>query len=492
MSYTRGQFFIDVLKSMGNDAPLTDIVNFLIGWSIEESGHKLDTMAVCNLLNTTQELDGSTQFNSAKVQNYKNYTDGVQATVETLSNGDYPNLVHALVTNDIASLETAMTSAIQGELSVWVSGKASPIDTTYIANVLSLAQNTGTASNDILVGCTDGSSGTQGANMSLVLNSQGMVLDIVKVNQLEINESQELCGNYGAAVLRYAGLPNKGPSGTAEQVDQLADQLATLDNAGPVDEQGSIIPDMYAYFTSVVDSNGNRLLHWQDISPDEASIKAALNAGYPVLVTANEQNIRSTVTGKKPPYEWNINANHVIPLLGIDSAGNYIVPDYLNDYTGTGDTFPAHYDASILSPSWASVIQVVGNPSQPWLAPIPGATPTTWTAGFNAQLFAQTQPPVPPPTNSHQLQQLTDVWNTSGPLFHALGLTSPPMTTGIAVEWLDYMTRYFIGPPVTPEFNTVDWNGSPIVVQLFTCGMAQWSNSAGKARWWIADKEVTK
>ena len=225
-----------------------------------------------------------------------------------------------------------------------------------------------------------------------VVNSQGMVLDVVQCNQLEPGESQDLCGNYGTALLAYSGQPTKGARGTAEDVDVMADNLATLYNTGPVNEQGSTESEMYAYLTGATINNA-RVLHFWVIPTDNASIKRCIEAGYPVLVTANEQNIKSTRTGKQPPYEWNLNANHVIPLMGIDSSGNWIVPDYLNDYSGTGDTFPAHYDATTLQPSWACCVQVVGTDvNNPWLAPIPSGTPLEWDSmyvqPFNAQLFA--------------------------------------------------------------------------------------------------------
>lgn len=58
-----------------------------------------------------------------------------------------------------------------------------------------------------------------------------------------------------------------------------------------------------------------------------------------------------------------------------------------------------------------------------------------------------------------------DTWNSTSHLFAG---TPPPLNTGIALEW---MTKYKSGvvmpPPLTYEFQSVDWAGNPIVVQEF-------------------------
>ena len=227
-----------------------------------------------------------------------------------------------------------------------------------------------------------------------------MVLDVAQSYQLEAGESQDLCGNYGVATLALADKPGNGPRGNAENIDSYADWLATLYNAGPTNEQGSTEEQMYTYLIGAVENfgptpSGNRLLHFWVIPTDTPSIRRAIEAGYPVLVTANEQNIRDVNTGKRPPYAWNLNANHIIPLMGVDKNGHWVVPDYLNNNSG----WPFSYDESVLAPSWACCIQVVGpDQNNPLLAPIPSGTPLSWDANFNAQLFAQTGNRLPPTT----------------------------------------------------------------------------------------------
>lgn len=304
--------------------------------------------------------------------------------------------------------------------------------------------------------------------MKLIVNSFQMLFDMPYEYQIESGESQDLCGNYGVASFRYAGLPNKGARGTGEQVDQLADAIATQWNAGPINEQGSSIADMYNYLT-VLDDKGNRALHFQEIEPSQDRIAIALNAGYGLLVTANEQNIRSVKTGQRPPYPWNLNANHIIPLVGLVN-GNYVVPDYLNNkFQGE---WPCIYDASVLQPSWAVIIQVVGdNPDQPWLAPIPSGEPLTWLKGFNAQLFNQS-------TTGNQVtsqqQQLIDVWNRS--------VVGPTPNSQIYKAWLSICATLNLGQPDGKEVSTVDWAGNPIQFQGFGPYHFEWSHIDGKSR----------
>lgn len=316
------------------------------------------------------------------------------------------------------------------------------------------------------------------------LNNQGCVCDVAESYQEETGESPDLCGPWSVKSLQYAGLPGKGATGTAEQIDQGADKEADVWlSGGHVAALGSTIENMHSFLHDA----GN--LHYWDITPDVAHITAAVKAGYPVLVTANEQNIKEKRTGKRPPYPWNIDANHILPITGIDAEGDFISPDQLNNnFQGY---WPVVYVASVLNPSWATVVQLVGpDASKPWLKPIPSGDPTdsNWK-NFNAQNFGGNVQPIPNPTPqmTAQEKQFQDIWNATAPLFGGKPLD---YTTGFAQDWQNkYMPKFFIGPPITEEFQTVDWNDQPITVQLFTNGMAQ--DNAGHHRWWVDDREIT-
>lgn len=222
---------------------------------------------------------------------------------------------------------------------------------------------------------------------TLQLNTQGMVLDIAKSYQLENGESQDLCGPWTVSALRLAGLPNRGPRGTAEDIDTWADnEVNNYMAGGQYKWPSTTIPQMYNFMTDATDPrSGQRNMHWWDIPADVQHITAALKAGYPVIVTANEQNIIEKRTRQRA-YPWNLDVNHILPILGVDRDGDFICPDELNN--SFQNYWPPVYLASRLNPSWATVVRIVGpDPNNPWLKPVPSGDPTTWPQGFNAQNF---------------------------------------------------------------------------------------------------------
>lgn len=304
---------------------------------------------------------------------------------------------------------------------------------------------------------------TEGTKNPVELNKNGAVLDIVQSNQLIENEP-DLCGPWSVAALRVAGLPNQGTRGNAEDIDSWADsEVAKLGYNDPAQFPGVSIDDMHRLLTDALDPQSKqRNLHWWDINPDINAIRIALKAGYPVLVTANEQNIIDKKSGGRP-YPWNLNANHVFPLVGVDKDGDFICADQLNNaFQGY---WPPVYIASRLQPSWASVVQVVGpDPTKPWLQTVPSGDPGTWPQGFNAQQFAQAPTPQPGPTSTDYVQQAADtLWDSQ---------VQAPKGTAIYNAWLfDYKKGVFHGPPLGLEYHTPEWGtGKQLIAQNFAGG----------------------
>lgn len=331
-----------------------------------------------------------------------------------------------------------------------------------------------------------------GGSMSLVTNAQGCVLDIVQSFQLENGETQDACGPWSVSSLRVAGLPGKGARGVAEDVDSWADtQMNLYMPNGQVNWPGTSIAQMYQFLSNSLDPvSKQRNLHWWDIAPlDTGRITAAVKAGYPVLITANEQNIIEKKTGKVP-YPWSLNANHILPIVGIDAQGDFICADELNNnYQGY---WPPVYLASRLAPSWATVIQVVGpDPTHPWLAPIPGADPLSWPKGFNAQLFAA------PPVSTALTPNANDlgVWNLLQTLLGQAFPQLPPLPTipcdpthAIPQSWLvgRWKHSYNFGTPLELEQDMTAIYKTPYTVmeQEFTHARASWHSDTGKVTWY--------
>jgi hypothetical protein len=118
--YTREAWSRAVLFALGNNDPSDVIVSWLSTWSIFETA--AGSGAKFNLLNTTEKEQGSTDFNTAGVQNFVSFSQGVSANAVTLENGYYPNIVRALKNNDIGAL-TTISAAIDGELAKWGTGR---------------------------------------------------------------------------------------------------------------------------------------------------------------------------------------------------------------------------------------------------------------------------------------------------------------------------------------------------------------------------------
>jgi|HubBroStandDraft_4_1064222.scaffolds.fasta_scaffold00006_160 hypothetical protein len=87
-------------------------IEFLDAWQKYEGG-----TAAYNPLNTTWKMPGSTNYNSAGVQNYLSASQGTQATVRTLNDGYYPHVLAALKSG--SPCEYANRSGLVADISTW-------------------------------------------------------------------------------------------------------------------------------------------------------------------------------------------------------------------------------------------------------------------------------------------------------------------------------------------------------------------------------------
>lgn len=105
------EFYSEVLE--GIDAPVTEnTLTFFFAWREAESG-----LCAFNPFATTQPYGNSTKFNTAGVRNYETKEDGIAATIKTLLNGYYPDLLDKL-RNDLDPLEIATSK----NLTTWGTG----------------------------------------------------------------------------------------------------------------------------------------------------------------------------------------------------------------------------------------------------------------------------------------------------------------------------------------------------------------------------------
>lgn len=141
LSTTAG-FAQQVLYQLGFPQTAQNI-NFLVAWANREGGGGAN-----NPLNTTQRYAGSTSFNKVGVQNYATIQDGITATVQTLNNGYYKDILAALKSGK------ADVNATYAGLATW-SGKGydslsgvsfSPMDINSRGSVM--ARGTGASTGD--------------------------------------------------------------------------------------------------------------------------------------------------------------------------------------------------------------------------------------------------------------------------------------------------------------------------------------------------------
>jgi len=112
-SGSTGSFASAVLSGIGAPSSSANTTS-MNNWFKQEG-----TAAQNNPMATTQPESGSTAFNSAGVQNYPSQATGVQATVATLENGDYPAILMALRAGQGLNAGNAQ---VESELMTWSGG----------------------------------------------------------------------------------------------------------------------------------------------------------------------------------------------------------------------------------------------------------------------------------------------------------------------------------------------------------------------------------
>jgi hypothetical protein len=106
------EFLIDVLRGIDIPSPNGSQIQFMKSWRQHEGG-----MATWNPLNTTQNKINATIYNNHMVKNYPDRQIGLEATIETLKNNRYKNVVDAI--KNITNNEDINTAMIAVNNSKW-------------------------------------------------------------------------------------------------------------------------------------------------------------------------------------------------------------------------------------------------------------------------------------------------------------------------------------------------------------------------------------
>jgi hypothetical protein len=86
-------------------------------WALKEGGHWKNS-AKYNPLNTSQPMPGSSKINSHGVQAYTSWEQGYEATIKTLTNGRYNNMVADLKAGDSAKFVRDLAASPWGTGSI--------------------------------------------------------------------------------------------------------------------------------------------------------------------------------------------------------------------------------------------------------------------------------------------------------------------------------------------------------------------------------------
>lgn len=114
---TRGQFAHYFLPKIGAKMSEANLL-MLMSWCQAEGD-----AGRFNPLNTTQHMPGSTRFNSADVQNYGSFMDGVVATAKTLNFGaDHAQFGYAAIRNALRAGSNPRIGLEAVEASAWGTG----------------------------------------------------------------------------------------------------------------------------------------------------------------------------------------------------------------------------------------------------------------------------------------------------------------------------------------------------------------------------------
>jgi len=183
------------------------------------------------------------------------------------------------------------------------------------------------------------------------------------VSQFVPGRSAYECVAYSCALLKYAGEPGKGPTGSVIQASNAAQfeygkyegsNLASNENGMSLGAEYSVLSDLGMGDHHALSVTGNA-------AHDLPLIKAWLALGYPLAVCGAESGFYDVGLGDRVPYSWAPTGNHCIVVSGVDAAGYLLVHDCANVDSRGVRPGPRMYDGSLMRLLSATAVH------KPWL-----------------------------------------------------------------------------------------------------------------------------
>ena len=208
---TPATFATTLLGALG--APTTpQNVSSLVAWQAREGGNWHNT-ASYNPLNTTLDAPGARPINGVGVKAYQNWGQGVQATANTLRNGDYTDILGALHSGK------GLSGSLAG-LSKWSGGGYSSIDGVSSSYKVPPAPNTTPTSTG--AGSTEARFLANALGAGLPAPVKGLLYSHVQANLLGAhNDLQTLAGPVSLNIHPAAGEAGSRLSSMVKTADSL-------------------------------------------------------------------------------------------------------------------------------------------------------------------------------------------------------------------------------------------------------------------------------
>lgn len=119
-NYNAHSWAVELLHRL-NVKPTSGAVQAIVAWEAAEGGNWNNT-AHFNPLNTTQDAPGATSMNGVGVKAYTSWEQGFDATIQTLHNGNYDQILAALRSGNAHAIAESVVNSPWGTKSINVGG----------------------------------------------------------------------------------------------------------------------------------------------------------------------------------------------------------------------------------------------------------------------------------------------------------------------------------------------------------------------------------
>lgn len=284
--------------------------------------------------------------------------------------------------------------------------------------------------------------------------------------------SVEMCVAMVGSLVWHATAPGTQNNYTASDVQNLGVQWYSTETGNSTNQNGmSLAQEQDMYTRMGLKFVALPISATSDHASDMANVTNALKQGYICAICGAETGF-VYLNGDKVPYAWPPSGNHCIVATGIDSSGNFIVRDLASLVAAdnyTPDTLQVYDNSKMdlvsglaIIPSWLGIAMVPQVPESN--ANFDKEAQICWASYFN------------------ELENQVSAFAKAAKInLSGFSLSVPPINTGIYHAWYTaWKCGKQFGPALTHEYNSVNNQGKPIIVQEFAHARCEWSNGTAR------------